>query len=213
VTTRTARSRGVPRRTQPAARRSPWPFVAVGALVVAVLAVAALLLTNQTPSDISEPAAAPVEVSGAPLAPMSDGGADRAIGRPLPTLRSVDLDGESIEIGPGRGALAVVVVAHWCPHCQNEIPVLADWLAANELPSGVEVVTVSTGIDPARPNYPPSAWLAREGWSQPTLVTADAGRRRQLVGAGRAGTQFVPRIRVCQFGRHGRHASDRRDRN
>jgi thiol-disulfide isomerase/thioredoxin len=72
-------------------------------------------------------------------------------------------------IGPDDGALAIVVVAHWCPHCQAEIPVLSDWMAANELPDGVRVVTVSTGIDPARPNYPPSAWLEREGWTQPTL--------------------------------------------
>ncbi|MDQ2689883.1 MAG: hypothetical protein M3Y29_06380, partial [Chloroflexota bacterium] len=43
-------------------------------------------------------------------------------------------------------------------------------MAANGVPEGVEVVTISTSINQAQPNYPPSAWLEREGWTAPTLI-------------------------------------------
>ena len=32
---------------------------------------------------------------------------------------------------------------------------------------------MSTAIDPQRPNYPPDAWLAREGWTSRSWSTAD----------------------------------------
>jgi hypothetical protein len=32
---------------------------------------------------------------------------------------------------------------------------------------------VATGIDPTLPNYPPDAWLAREGWTPPVIVDGD----------------------------------------
>jgi hypothetical protein len=38
------------------------------------------------------------------------------------------------------------------------------------MPAGVSIVGISTAIDPVRPNYPPSAWFDREGWTQPTLT-------------------------------------------
>ena len=28
-------------------------------------------------------------------------------------------------------------------------------------------------MDPARPNYPPSSWLEREGWTSPVLADGD----------------------------------------
>ena len=38
------------------------------------------------------------------------------------------------------------------------------------MPPGVDFVSVATGIDPSRPNYPPDVWLASEGWTLPVLV-------------------------------------------
>ena len=77
-------------------------------------------------------------------------------------------------IDAGDGPLAIVILAHWCPNCQAEVPRLVDDIAANGVPDGVKIVTLSTSIDRARPNYPPSAWLERESWREPTLVD-DAG--------------------------------------
>jgi cytochrome c biogenesis protein CcmG/thiol:disulfide interchange protein DsbE len=64
----------------------------------------------------------------------------------------------------------VVALAHWCSVCQAEVPVLVDYLESTGMPDGVRLVALSTGIDAARPNYPPSAWLEREGWTASTMV-------------------------------------------
>jgi hypothetical protein len=50
------------------------------------------------------------------------------------------------------------------------------------MPDGVRLVGLSTSIDPARPNYPPSTWLEREGWTVPTMV--DDGTSRGLASLG-----------------------------
>lgn len=76
-------------------------------------------------------------------------------------------------IAPDGGPTMVLFVAHWCPHCQREVPVVQDWVDGGGLPRGVDLVTVSTVIDPRRPDYPPDEWLAGEGWTAPVLVDAD----------------------------------------
>ena len=79
-------------------------------------------------------------------------------------------DGSPVEIRNDGRAKLIVFVAHWCPHCQREVPILADWLKSNSLPAGVDLYTVSTGVTSKRPNYPPSAWLKKEGWTAKTLA-------------------------------------------
>ena len=64
----------------------------------------------------------------------------------------------------------VIFAAHWCPHCQREIPLIQDWVDGGGLPDDVDIVTVSTGIEPTAPNYPPEAWFEREGWTAPIIV-------------------------------------------
>jgi cytochrome c biogenesis protein CcmG/thiol:disulfide interchange protein DsbE len=185
VTSHAARSRGMPRRSVPiAANRSPT-LVVIGAIAaVMLLAAAVALLASNAPSTTAEPAAHDLAVSGAALAPMPDAGDDPAIGQRLPTIRGQDLAGSPLEIGPDGGAQAIVVLAHWCPHCQAEVPVLTDWLANNALPDGIHVVALSTAIDPARPNYPPSAWLEREDWTQPTMVDDASSSGLAALGMG-----------------------------
>jgi hypothetical protein len=129
-----------------------------------------VVLTSTSSSGIAEPATQPLAIEGAPLPDLPESGTDPAIGQAIPRLVGTGTRGETVEIGPADGAQAIVVVAHWCPHCQAEIPQLSDWLANHDVPDGVRVVTLSTGIDPARPNYPPSAWLGREGWPAPVLI-------------------------------------------
>jgi thiol-disulfide isomerase/thioredoxin len=62
----------------------------------------------------------------------------------------------------------VVFVAHWCPHCQAEVPRIVALAKAGKV--SVPIVGVATGTDASAPNYPPSAWLQREGWPYPVLV-------------------------------------------
>ena len=47
------------------------------------------------------------------------------------------------------------------------------WLNGSGLPAGVDLISVSTAIDPTAPNYPPDAWLAREHWTPPVIADGD----------------------------------------
>ncbi|HET6949659.1 MAG TPA: TlpA disulfide reductase family protein [Acidimicrobiales bacterium] len=114
-----------------------------------------------------------VEVSGTPLPALPDSGDDPAVGQAFPTLTGVDQSGAPMTITADGRPKMIVFVAHWCPHCQREVPVVQDWVDEGNLPDWVDLVSVSTAIDPTRPNFPPDAWLADEGWTAPVLVDAD----------------------------------------
>lgn len=58
--------------------------------------------------------------------------------------------------------------AHWCPHCRAEVPVIEKWLENGGESDGVDLYAVSTGVNEAGPNYPPSTWL--EKWPVTTLA-------------------------------------------
>jgi cytochrome c biogenesis protein CcmG/thiol:disulfide interchange protein DsbE len=171
--TRADRSRRMPHRSQPIRRRSVTPLVIGGLVAVVTLAAVAAAVISGAPPGVAEPAAQ-VTISGTPLPALSDPAADPAVGQPVPTIAGVDLDGQSIAIGPDDGPMAIVALAHWCPTCQAELPGLVQLIEQGGVPDGVSVFGLSTGIDAVRPNYPPSAWLERERWTQPTLID-DAG--------------------------------------
>jgi hypothetical protein len=75
--------------------------------------------------------------------------------------------------------------AHWCPHCQREIPLLSNHLRSEALPAGVDLVTIATGTNPDAPNYPPSSWLEANPLPGRVLVdsaASDTGRAFGLPG-------------------------------
>ena len=41
---------------------------------------------------------------------------------------------------------------------------------AGGVPEHVDIYAIATAIDSGRDNYPPEAWLEREGWSSPVVV-------------------------------------------
>ncbi len=173
MTTNASRSRGMPRRSVPATTPVSRVPLLLGGGVVALIAIAAMVasaLSGTTSTRLSEPARATVGVTGRALPAFTDPASDPAIGQPIPQLTGIDQSGAPISIGPDDGPTAIVVLAHWCSHCQAEVPVLVDYLASTGMPEGVQLVAISTAIDAARPNFPPSAWLDREGWTAPTLV-------------------------------------------
>ena len=171
--TKANRSRGMPRRTTQAASRSNrtrWLLIGGVVGVVALAAVVAVILSLGASGAPPEPATDPLVVTGTPLPELPSQGPDPAVGMTLPTLAGIGLDGEPMEIGPAGGAQMVVVLAHWCPHCQRELPMLVEMIDSGDVPEGVSVVGLSTAIDELRGNYPPSAWFERDGWQQPTLI-------------------------------------------
>ncbi len=84
--------------------------------------------------------------------PVFDGNlvADPAIGTQLGTLGAVEWNaGQEVTFDLADGkARALVVFAHWCPVCQEELPQLAAWHEANaaEL-TDMELVTIASATD------------------------------------------------------------------
>jgi thiol-disulfide isomerase/thioredoxin len=183
---RSERSRGVPRRSATIEQRSVrLPLLAGGGLAVVVVlaALAALALSDESNApSLAQPANVPVAVEGEALPTLTAGGADAARGWRIPVLRGTDLDGNPIEIGPGDGPMAIVVLAHWCSYCQSEVPQIVNYLDSIGAPEGVKVVAVTSSIDRNRPNYPPSTWLEREGWEVPTLIDDASSRGMAALG-------------------------------
>ena len=109
-----------------------------------------------------------VTVSGDALPRLEAGTDDPAVGLPAPVLSGVDADGDPITIGEPGTASIVMFLAHWCSHCQAEVPDVTAYLAAND-PGDVAFSSVATGSDSSAPTFPPSAWLERENWPVDTL--------------------------------------------
>lgn len=172
--TRSRTTRTEKQRTSPSRRSSRVPLIAGAVVVAGAALVAVLTAPGSAPAvgPVSAPASAAtaaVTLEGAAL-PVLGRGADAALGRAAPVVRGTDPSGDPVTVGGGGTPQAVVFLAHWCPHCQREVPALQAWLDARAAPEGVELVSVSTAEDPTAPNHPPAAWLEREGWTLPVLV-------------------------------------------
>jgi hypothetical protein len=200
--TKTKTSAAQKRRTEPSGQGPNRTLLIVGGigLVVLVAAVIAVALSGATPA-LAEPAADPVQVAGTPLPEHPDSGTDPAVGQELPTVTGTDMAGAPLTIGPDGRAKAIIILAHQCPHCQAELPRIVAWLADNPVPEGVDVVAISTNINPAGTNYPPSAWLEREGWEQPTLNDDAQGTayRAVALGMGTPGWVFATADGIVQL--------------
>lgn len=180
-----------------AGRRSRLPLFPLLIGAVAVLGVVGIAwAATSGGGDGDDPAEAPggetreVTVEGDALAQFPSSAPNDRPDAVAPTLEGEDFAGRPVTIAPDGRAKAVFFVAHWCPHCQAEVPRLAQWLDSHELPDGVDVYVVSTRVDPNAGNYPPSAWLAREGLdSLPTIV--DSESLDALVAYGAGGFPYV----------------------
>jgi cytochrome c biogenesis protein CcmG, thiol:disulfide interchange protein DsbE len=117
------------------------------------------------------------------LAPLSDPASDPTLGQPAPSITGVDRTGAAVTYTPGGGSPSLVMfLAHWCPHCQNDLPLMVDWLEANPDRLGIDVTAVATGTDRTRPNFPPGPWLEREGWDQPLIMDDEQSTAGQAFG-------------------------------
>jgi thiol-disulfide isomerase/thioredoxin len=157
---------------------TPW-ILGIGAVIIVVAAIAAVVLSQAPPSTTTSSSTLPPstastvidEATSLPLFASSTG--DPAIGKPIPEVDGVSFDGSPVAIAADGRPKILLFLAHWCPHCQLEVPVVEAWLDDGKLPSSMDLISIATSIDPNAPNYPPDAWLEREGWSPPVLVDAD----------------------------------------
>lgn len=163
-------------------------------IVGGILAIGAVTLlissaTGSKSSDTKKVAQAKVfskiTTSGAALPDFTDGSTDTAVGKVAPVISGKDGTGAPMSIGgPSDKPTMVLFVAHWCPHCQAEIPKLSKHLAKHGMPDGINVVTVATASSDSRPNYPPLAWLKRENWTPPVLLDDQLSSALNAYGAG-----------------------------
>lgn len=113
---------------------------------------------------------------------------DRALGLRLGAVSAPDAySGGTVDIDPADGSKRIWMVwAHWCPYCQQELPVLAERYPTllSEYPD-IEIATVTSSIDPSRGN-PLDAYLDAEQFPFPVLVDED------LDIAGRFGVNAYP---------------------
>ena len=123
-----------------------------------------------------------IAVNGSPLTPKPDSGIDPVIGQSYPTITGQQFDGQQLTIAPNGKPQIIMVVAHWCSHCQAEVPRVQKWLNASGMPADVDLVTVATSNDAARGNYPAADWLRREKWSVPTIVDDKANQAGAALG-------------------------------
>lgn len=110
-------------------------------------------------------------IAGVPLAPLASGGVDPTVGAAIPKIVGQGFDGSEVVLDPADGSPKVILfLAHWCPHCQDEVPPVQAWIDENGFPDGVDLYSVATSTSSSRENFPPAEWLEREGWSVPVLV-------------------------------------------
>ena len=174
------KSRSGPRPSggQPEAGSNPllkWMIIGVVAMVAVGVAVAFLAGGDAEERDQSSdvPQVSDVNIEGEPLAPFDGQEPDPAMETLAPAFAATTFDGVEVSVLPGDATAKVIgFFAHWCQHCRRELPRIVDWLAANQLPAGVEVIAVSTAVDSGRPNYPPSSWFEKEQW--PAVAVRDS---------------------------------------
>jgi cytochrome c biogenesis protein CcmG/thiol:disulfide interchange protein DsbE len=164
----------------PSRRSGSGAYIAlVVAAVVVIVAVIAVLVTrsdDKSTDGAAGPQTYPVQITGQPLDRMPNPPAsDPSIGKVAPTLSGQSLfDGSNLSITPGDGTPKLVVfVAHWCPHCQAEVPRLVEWMNSAQKPADLQLVAVSTANSSSDENSPASAWLHREHWTAPVLADND----------------------------------------
>ena len=170
-------------------------LIVVGIVAVGLLGIAVLATNRNSDDSTTVDQTAAVEISGDALIPLPEGvsvgtaDTDPAFGTTAPTLTATDFSGNDVTIGPDGRPKAIYFLAHWCPHCQTEVPVVQDLIDEGSLPDGMDVYAVSTAVDRGRGNYPPQTWLEDEGFEPVTVRDDDASSA--LVAFGGSSFPYV----------------------
>ena len=136
-----------------------------------------------------------ITVNGDALAPYSDGADDPAIGMPAPEVVGEGFTGNPVTTKTDAPQL-IVFLAHWCPHCNREIPRILELDKQGGIPADLRVVGVATGSRDDQPNWPPSAWLEDMGWKWEAAADSADGQIFSAYG----GTSFPTMVLVSPDG-------------
>lgn len=171
--------------TQPKSDSSGrWFILAIlGVFVLGGLGIAVAVNKGGTDDVDNLAAVAPVDVLGDAIPAMPQGvnittpDSDPAVGMKAPELVGTDFTGEEVSIKADGRPKVIFFLAHWCPHCQQEVPQVISLSEDGSKPEGVDFYAVSTAVDASLANYPPARWLGNENWSFPIVrdnATSDA---------------------------------------
>jgi len=147
----------------------------IGGVILLVIGLAVAIGVTLS----SEPVAAPLPegettINGEYLPAYAGENDDNvAVGLPGPTFSGPNENSEIISLEKDGNAKALLFLAHWCPHCQRELPQVQDIIDTIGVPEGIEIIAIATSIDKGRDNYPPQDWLFREGWSETQIYDTD----------------------------------------
>lgn len=95
---------------------------------------------------------------------------DPAIGLPAPEVTGVDYNGEPVSITNDGQPKIIMFLAHWCGHCQAEVPRITARLGSGSETDGVAWYGIATSSNSTAPNWSPAAWLDQEGFPAPVIM-------------------------------------------
>lgn len=151
-------------------RRTPILLIAFGA--IAALLIVAILASGDEPIGSGGEYGDPV-VSGEALPAMPSNVSvvqdDPVNGMVAPEITGQDFDNGTVSITHDGTPKAIVFLAHWCSHCQAEVPRVQQWLDSGGGVDGVEIISVTSAASSGQGNWPPSEWIEREGWTSPNI--------------------------------------------
>jgi thiol-disulfide isomerase/thioredoxin len=157
----------------------------VGGIIVLALVAVVVFATEEVGAEYGDPV---ITGSALPLMPQSAPVDVTATGLDAPEVVGQNFSGDEVRIVNDGRAKAIVFLAHWCPHCQVEVPKVQAWINSGGGEEGVDLYAVATSMDSTRGNFPPSEWLETEGWTAPVL--RDDNENSVLVAYGQGGFPF-----------------------
>ena len=112
-----------------------------------------------------------------------------------PIIIGEDFDGNPVRIDPANdGPTLAVFLAHWCPHCNREVPRINELRDEGAFPEGLEIIGVSTGVGPDQANWPPSEWFEEVDWTYPVIADGVDMERQTFIAADAYGIDGFPFI-------------------
>jgi len=118
---------------------------------------------------------------------------DPAPGMTAPVLIGEDFDGNTVRIDAAAdGPTLAVFLAHWCPHCNEEVPRINELRDSGAFPADLNIVGVSTGISPDGRNWPPSQWFREMDWTYPVIADGVDMQRETFIAADAYGLASFP---------------------
>ena len=166
-------------------KSSPTKWIVAGIAVVLVVIAAIAIVGGESDSGKSTSSTStataefqPVTYTGTALPALEESvpaaGTDPAVGTAAPVLKGFAFNGMEMTVKASGKPMLLVFLAHWCPHCNAEIPRLIEWKASGDLPETVQVIGITTGSRDDQANWPPSEWIVNMEWPWPVMADSEA---------------------------------------